>query len=293
MLLEKMIQQARPPVVTSTPATAARFSLLARSMSSSRPAPINRGFFMFRHRLRTVPARDRRRMIRYNRHTLTPPMERHDNIVPIGLHVRLPLTRSLPLFHSDPLPSKLELIEHEFWFMRVPILRHLGQFLFGPRNQSVQIILLGVQLPQALTFLLPPEQHADQLPLAGDVQQGELMREPRPNLECVHRPIFPQDLVFLQRLVDSLADALRVDDSRDIERVLVERIRVLRGNLVHVAHVSAVLVQVGRAYPRLVREEIGYGGMGEAGEGETERAIAFAVHGSFDFTVGGSGSLGD
>ena len=46
----------------------------------------------------------------------------------------------------------------------------------------------------------------------------------------------------------------------------------------HVAHVTAITGQIDRSGGRLVGEEIGDSGVGEASKREAERAVPFAIH---------------
>jgi len=206
-------------------------------------------------------------------------MVRHHDIILISLDLRLPLTRSLPLLHPDPLSRKLELIQLLFGAVYVVALAEPREGKLRVGYQGIQLFFLGIQLPQSLALLFPPEQHTNKVSLSVDVQHCKLMREAGSNLRCVDGSIIrSEESVFLQRFMNPLADALRVNNSSDIKGAFIQSVRVLRGDLVHVAHVAAEGGQVTGADWGLISEEVGDGSVSEAGEREAEGAIAFAIH---------------
>lgn len=93
--------------------------------------------------------------------------------IAIRLQVGPPLRRLLPLLHPDPLPRELHLLQHLRLRLRARLPFCLC--LFSRIDQPCQLALFSLQFPQSLNFLLPEEEHVDEVFLRRLVDEGELV----------------------------------------------------------------------------------------------------------------------
>lgn len=210
--------------------------------------------------------------------TFTASVKGHHDVVLVSLNIGVSLAGPLPPLHSDPLSGKLELIQCLFRTLPVLVLRQFGEIEFRFGYESVQLFLLAFEFAEPLTLFFPPEQHADEVLLSIEVQQGQLVGEPRANLEGVDGPVFPDHLVLPELCIDPFAHALGVDDAGHVKRSLVESVGVGGCDLVHVAHVPAIAGQVDRGGGSDIGEEVGNSSIGKSGEGKPQRAVSLAIH---------------